>query len=116
MFGLEGKAAIYVEAATGSLLIVAGGLVLMRIILGLTKKALTRSTLDGAMYKFVLNVLKAVLGVVLIVVLLGYLKVPTAPLITVLGAGGALTGFGGGLEVKRALLALEHKNTEREHP
>ena len=33
----------------------------------------------------------------------------------VLGAGGALTGFGGGLEVKRALLALEHKNTEREH-
>ena len=89
MFGLEGKAAIYVEAAIGSLLIVAGGLVLMRIILGLTKKALTRSTLDGAMYKFVLNVLKAVLGVVLIVVLLGYLKVPTAPLITVLGAGGA---------------------------
>ncbi len=89
MFGIEGKAGQYIELAIGTLLIVVVGLLLIKLILKVIKKALTKTTLDGAMYKFVLNVVKAALGVILIVVLLGYLRVPTAPLVTVLGAGGA---------------------------
>ncbi len=89
MLDLEGKAGQYIELAIGSAIIIIAGLIIIKITLKLTKKALTRTTLDGAMYKFVLNVIKIVLGIVLIVVLLGHLRVPTAPLVTVLGAGGA---------------------------
>lgn len=89
MFGIEGKAGQYLELAIGVVLIIAVGLILIKLILKIVKKTLTKTTLDGAMYKFVLNVVKAVLGVILIVVLLGFLKVPTAPLVTVIGAGGA---------------------------
>lgn len=89
MFGLAGKTGQYVEMAVGAVLIVIIGLISVKLIMKLTKKALVKTTLDGAMYKFVLNIIKALLGIVLIVVLLGYLKVPTAPLVTVLGAVGA---------------------------
>ena len=41
------------------------------------------------MHKFIINVIRAVLYIVLTVVILGKLKVPTAPLVTVLGAAGA---------------------------
>ena len=41
------------------------------------------------MHKFIINVLKIVLYIIMIVVLLGHLRVPTAPLVTVLGAAGA---------------------------
>ncbi|MCI8608169.1 MAG: mechanosensitive ion channel family protein [Firmicutes bacterium] len=70
-------------------ILLAVGLILIKIILHLTKKALVRSVLDGAVYQFVLNSVRIVLWVVLIVALLTQLKVPTAPLVTVLGACGA---------------------------
>lgn len=89
MLDLEGKAGQYIELAIGTAAIIIVGLIIIKLSLKITRKALVKTTLDGAMYKFVLNVIKAVLGVVLIVVSLGYLKVPTAPLVTVLGAGGA---------------------------
>ena len=89
MLDLEGKAGQYIELAIGTAAIIIVGLIIIKLALKITRKALVKTTLDGAMYKFVLNVIKAVLGVVLIVVSLGYLKVPTAPLVTVLGAGGA---------------------------
>lgn len=89
MFGLEGKAGQYVELAAVAVVILIAGLILIKLTLKIARKALVKTTLDGAMYKFVLNVIKAALMVVLIVILLGYMKVPTAPLVTVLGAGGA---------------------------
>ncbi len=53
------------------------------------EKALSGSHLDEAVHKFIINVIRAVLYIVLTVVILGKLKVPTAPLVTVLGAAGA---------------------------
>ena len=41
------------------------------------------------MHKFIINVIRAVLYIVLTVVILGKLKVPTAPLVTVLGGSGS---------------------------
>lgn len=89
MFDLRETASAYAEMAIGAIVIIIAGLILIKLALKLTKKMLTKTTLDNAMHKFVINVVKSVLGIVLVVVLLGYMKVPTAPLVTVLGAGGA---------------------------
>lgn len=59
MFGIEGKAGQYIELAIGTLLIVVVGLLLIKLILKVIKKALTKTTLDGAMYKFDVDVVKA---------------------------------------------------------
>ena len=48
MFGIEGKAGQYIELAIGTLLIVVVGLLLIKLILKVIKKALTKTTLDGA--------------------------------------------------------------------
>ena len=51
----------------GAVLILAVGLVLIRVILGITRKALTRTTLDGAIYTFIISSMKIVLSIVLVV-------------------------------------------------
>lgn len=79
----------YVGMAIGSVLIIIVGVVLIKIILGILKKALKRTTLDESMHKFIVNVAKSALWIILIVVLLGYMNVPTAPLVAALGAAGA---------------------------
>lgn len=83
------KLSPYIETTVGVILIVIIGFLAIKLILKITKKALIKTTLDEAMYKFILNVEKILLAIVLIVVLLGYMNVPTAPLVTILGAGGA---------------------------
>ncbi|MBQ8563862.1 MAG: mechanosensitive ion channel family protein [Firmicutes bacterium] len=77
------------EHGMWALVVLAAGLVLMKIVLGITRRALEKTTLDGAIHTFILSALQIVLYIVLVVVLLGVLEVPTTPLITVLGSGGA---------------------------
>lgn len=77
------------EHGMWALVVLAAGLILMKIVLGITRRALEKTTLDGAIHTFILSALRIVLYIVLVVVLLGVLEVPTTPLITVLGAGGA---------------------------
>ena len=89
MFGLGEKATAYLETAIGVCLIIAIGLLAIKVLLKISRKTLQKSSLDESMHIFILNVLKVVLYILLIVVILGYMKVPTAPLVTVLGAGGA---------------------------
>lgn len=89
VFGLDERMTAYLNMTIGAVAIVIVGLLLIKIIIGIARKALTKTMLDESVHKFILNVIKAVLYIVLIVVLLGHLKVPTAPLVTVLGAGGA---------------------------
>ena len=89
MFGLGEKATACLETAIGVCLIIAIGLLAMKALLKISRKTLQKSSLDESMHIFILNVLKVVLYILLIVVILGYMKVPTAPLVTVLGAGGA---------------------------
>ncbi len=78
---------LYVVLGAAAILVI--GWLLIKIIVSLAKKALLRTGLDESMHKFIINVLKIVLYIVMIVVLLGHLRVPTAPLVTVLGAAGA---------------------------
>ncbi|MDD6880758.1 MAG: mechanosensitive ion channel family protein [Firmicutes bacterium] len=89
MFGLSEKVMSYVGTALGVFLIILLGFIAIKVLMRITKKTLERSTLDESTYTFILNVLKVLLYIILIVVILGYLNVPTAPLVTVLGAGGA---------------------------
>lgn len=86
---LSQKTIDMIGTVVGAVLILVIGLLLIRIVLKITRKALTRSSLDGAIYTFVISALKIVLYIVLVVALLGQLKVPTAPLVTLLGACGA---------------------------
>lgn len=77
------------EHGLGAVIVLAAGLILIRVILRITRRTLEKTTLDAAIHTFVLSAVRIVLYVVLIIALLGVMKVPTTPLITVLGAGGA---------------------------
>lgn len=77
------------EHGLGALIVLAGGLLLIKIILRITKKALAKTSLDAAIHTFVLSAMRIVLYIVLTVALLGVMEVPTTPIITVLGAAGA---------------------------
>ena len=77
------------EHGIWALAVLAAGLVLIKVALGITRRTLEKTALDGAIHTFVLSALRIVLYILLVVVLLGVLEVPTTPLITVLGAGGA---------------------------
>ena len=77
------------ERALGAAVILVIGVLLIKLIIYVTRKALAKSSLDAAIYTFILNAAKIILYLILIVVLLSQMKVPTAPLVTVLGAGGA---------------------------
>ena len=72
-----------------ALLVLAAGLILTKLVLKVTRKVLDKSSIDESVYKFLLNTLKYAAYIVIFVVALTCLHVPTAPLVTVLGAGGA---------------------------
>jgi len=73
----------------GAALILIAGLILIKLAVRIAKGALEKSSLDESMYVFVLNALRITLFVLLTVVILTKLQVPTAPIVTVLGAGSA---------------------------
>ena len=89
MFGLGEKAAEYLQFGAGLVALVVVGLLLIKILVRILKKTLLKTSLDESMHVFIVNAIKIVLYILFIVVLLGYMKVPTAPLVTVLGAGSA---------------------------
>lgn len=89
MFGLGDTATKYLQLALGLVCIVIVGLLLIKLLLRLIGKTLKKTTLDESMHIFVINAAKIILYIVFVVVILGYMNVPTAPLVTVLGAGGA---------------------------
>ena len=60
-------------------LILIAGLIFIKIASSIMKRALSRSHLDEAVHKFIINVIRAVLYIVLTVAILGKLIVPTAP-------------------------------------
>lgn len=86
---LNGKLISILEHGAGALIVLLVGLLLIKLIIRFTKKTLAKTALDEAIHQFVLSALRIALYLVLVVVLLGVLEVPTTPLVTVLGAGGA---------------------------
>ena len=82
------------------------GLVLIKIILMLTRRALDRSKIDSVLYTFIINCIKVACLVLLIMSVLNIAGFPTSTFLTVLAAAGAavalaikdsLSHFAGGL-------------------
>ena len=65
------------------------GWIVIRILLHIEKKALSRSNLDEALHLFILKATKITMWIVLIVALLPKVGISPASLVAVLGAGGA---------------------------
>lgn len=89
LFGLGDKMTEYLQLAIGLACIVVVGLLLIKVLLRIVRKTLKKTTLDESMHVFIASAIKILLYIILIVVILGYMNVPIAPLVTVLGAGGA---------------------------
>ncbi len=79
----------YGENILTTLLVVAVGVILTKLLLKFARRLLSKSSLDESVYKFLLNTVKYAAYTVVFVVALTCLNIPTAPLVTVLGAGGA---------------------------
>lgn len=72
-----------------ALVILLVGWILITIILRLSRRALGKSRLDGALHTFILNSIKAVLWIFVIISALAKLEVATTSMVAVLSAGGA---------------------------
>ena len=77
-----------------ALVVLIAGLVIIKLCMKIAEKALGKTRLDPSIHRFILSVIKITLYVVLLVIILSCLKVPTAPLVTVLGAIGAAIALG----------------------
>lgn len=65
------------------------GLIITRIITGITKKWLDKSDTDPSVYTFVKNAVKVICILILVTMCLGILGIPMSTVIAVLGAAGA---------------------------
>jgi small conductance mechanosensitive channel len=65
------------------------GLIVIKLTLIITRKALAKSDSDPVIYTFVINAIKAVLLVILITMMLGVLGVQMTTIVAVVGAAGA---------------------------
>ena len=68
---------------------IVAGLIVLKIILKITRRALERSSIDSVLYTFINNVIKVVGLIVLITMCLGLLGVQMSTIIAVIGAAGA---------------------------
>ncbi|MHC1721615.1 MAG: mechanosensitive ion channel family protein [Aminipila sp.] len=72
-----------------ALIVLAIGFILIKITLGIIRRALNKTTLDSSLHTFIGNSIKVILWVILLVTILGVMGIPTSTFIAVLGAGGA---------------------------
>lgn len=79
----------YGEIVLMAAVIMALGILLIKLAVKIMGKALAKTRLDKSVHKFIITATKYALYIVLAVVILTSLKIPTAPLVTVLGACGA---------------------------
>lgn len=85
----SGKLEDWAITALTLVVTVAVGLLILKIILKITRKALEKSRLDSVLYKFIINTIKAVGIIILITMCLGLLGVQMSTIIAVIGAAGA---------------------------
>ena len=83
----------YGEIVLMAAVIMALGILLIKLAVKITGKALAKTRLDKSVHKFIITATKYALYIVLAVVILTSLKIPTAPLVTVLGACGAVVAL-----------------------
>lgn len=71
------------------LIIVAIGLVIMKIIVGIVRKIIEKSALDDVSYKLIIRVTKVVLIIMIAMAVMSYMKVDMSPFVAVLATAGA---------------------------
>lgn len=69
-------------------LILAIGLILLKIIMKISKSLLHKSTVDHALHNFIINGIRVLMAIVIAVAFLGSLGIETSTFIAILGAGG----------------------------
>lgn len=86
--------------------IVLGGYILIRILCGVIRRALNRSSLDGALHTFIINCTRIVLWIMVAITALNYVGIPVSAFLAALGAAGvavalalkdSLGNFAGGI-------------------
>lgn len=75
-------------ALLGFVIVLAVGLLLVKLLMSLTKKAISRSRLDPTCHKFVLSLTKITLYLLVGIIAVSQLGVDTSSIVTVLGVGG----------------------------
>lgn len=80
--------AVLVKFAIGMAILICG-LVITKIVMVILRKALKRSSADEVIYTFICKCVQIACLVIVCIATLGYYEVPTAPVVTVLGAAGA---------------------------
>jgi len=71
-----------------SIVILVLGIVVIKVLLNVLKKAFKRSKLDPICHKFIVSFIKVTLYIILIIITLSNLGVPMTSLVTLLGAAG----------------------------
>ena len=71
------------------LIIVAIGLVIMKIIVGIVRKIIEKSALDDVSYKLIIRVTKVILLIMIAMAVMSYMKVDMSPFVAVLATAGA---------------------------
>ncbi len=78
-----------ISTVLSTFLIIAFGILTIKIAVAIEKKALKRGKLDKALHTFIVNGTKIILLAALLIMLLQNLGISTSSLIAILGAGGA---------------------------
>lgn len=86
---MSSEMSAFTATAVRLILTVVIGLILIKVIMGITRKWLDRSGADPSVYAFVKNAVKIICIIVLITMCLGILGIPMSTVIAVLGAAGA---------------------------
>lgn len=90
----------------GTVLIVLIGLILIKIICRIVRKALKKSSIDEVLYPFIINCIKVTSWLMVAITAMGYLEIPIGAFLAALGAAGvtvalalkdSLSNFAGGL-------------------
>ncbi|MGN0704032.1 MAG: mechanosensitive ion channel family protein [Lentihominibacter sp.] len=79
----------FAERLIGLAVLVVIGLILIKVILIIARKALVKGSSDPVIYTFVINAIKAILIITLITMALGVMGVQMTTIIAVIGAAGA---------------------------
>ncbi|MDD6648166.1 MAG: mechanosensitive ion channel family protein [Firmicutes bacterium] len=79
----------FAERLIGLVVLVVIGLILIKVILIIARKALVKGSSDPVIYTFVINAIKAILIITLITMALGVMGVQMTTIIAVIGAAGA---------------------------
>lgn len=77
------------EKIGGAVLLLIIGYIVIKVVVGITRHVLNKTSLDEALHTFIENSIKVILWIVLIIAVVAKFDVQTSPFVAILGAVGA---------------------------